>query len=382
MRKKIRRVGLCALLTLAMTLTGFGGRVSQATDSVRVVTVMTYNVDEGTDLAPVLGATTLAELVTAVAEVYAEVQASNIPERAAGIARQIEIAHPDLIGLQEVSTWRTGPLGSPPATTVQFDALQSLLDELAKRNLTYAPIAISTNLDAEAPSALGFDVRLTDYDVVLARTDLRTSALKLLDVQTHRFSTNLTFTNPVLGTVTVPRGWISVDAKIRGQAFRFVTTHLESFSPLVQIAQANELAQGPGATELPVVFAGDFNSDAASSDPIQSAAYQVMLGAGFIDVWSKAHPGDPGFTWPLHGEDPFTPVSTPNQRIDLVLARGEFGVLGARLIGNNQLTDLTPSGLWPSDHAGVVAILRIGGNVFDPLEAMETDSETGSGFKR
>ncbi len=365
-----------------MTLTGFGGRVSQATDSVRVVTVMTYNVDEGTDLAPVLGATTLAELVTAVAEVYAEVQASNIPERAAGIARQIEIAHPDLIGLQEVSTWRTGPLGSPPATTVQFDALQSLLDELAKRNLTYAPIAISTNLDAEAPSALGFDVRLTDYDVVLARTDLRTSALKLLDVQTHRFSTNLTFTNPVLGTVTVPRGWISVDAKIRGQAFRFVTTHLESFSPLVQIAQANELAQGPGATELPVVFAGDFNSDAASSDPIQSAAYQVMLGAGFIDVWSKAHPGDPGFTWPLHGEDPFTPVSTPNQRIDLVLARGEFGVLGARLIGNNQLTDLTPSGLWPSDHAGVVAILRIGGNVFDPLEAMETDSETGSGFKR
>jgi endonuclease/exonuclease/phosphatase family metal-dependent hydrolase len=382
MRKKIRRVWLCALLMLSVTLAGFGGRASQNTDSVRVVTVMTYNVDEGTDLAPVLGATTLAELVTAVAEVYAEVQASNIPERAAGIARQIEIAHPDLIGLQEVSTWRTGPLGSPPATTVQFDALQSLLDELAKRNLNYAPIAISTNLDAEAPSALGFDVRLTDYDVVLARTDLRTSALKLLDVQTHRFSTNLTFTNPVLGTVTVPRGWISVDAKIRGQAFRFVTTHLESFSPLVQIAQANELAQGPGATELPVVFAGDFNSDAASSDPIQSAAYQVMLGAGFIDVWSKAHPGDPGFTWPLHGEDPFTPVSTPNQRIDLVLARGEFGVLGARLIGNNQLTDLTPSGLWPSDHAGVVAILRIGGNVFDPLEAMETDSETGSGFKR
>jgi len=52
------------------------------------------------------------------------------------------------------------------------------------------------------------------------------------------------------------------------------------------------------------------------------------------------------------------------------------------LIGNNQLTDLTPSGLWPADHAGVVAILRIGGNVFDPLETMETDSETGSGFKR
>ena len=121
-------------------------------------------------------------------------------------ARQIEAARPDLIGLQEVSAWRTGPLGSPPATTVQFDALHSLLDELKKRSLSYAPIAISTNLDAEAPSALGFDVRLTDFDVVLARTDLMTSSLNILDVQTHRFNTNLTFTNPVLGTVTVPRG--------------------------------------------------------------------------------------------------------------------------------------------------------------------------------
>ena len=359
MKKKIRRVGLCALLTLAMTMTGFGGEDSQAANSVRVVTVMTYNVDEGTDLAPVLSATTLAQLATAVAEVYAEVLASNIPERAAGIARQIEATRPDLIGLQEVSTWRTGPLGSPPATTVQFDALQSLLDELAKRNLSYTPIAISTNLDAEAPSALGFDVRLTDYDVVLARTDLSTSSLKILDVQAHRFNTNLTFTNPVLGTVTVPRGWISVDAKIRGKSFRFITTHLESFSPLVQIAQANELTQGPANTELPVVFAADFNSDAASSDPIQSAAYRILLGAGFIDVWIKAHPSDPGFTWPLHGEDPFTPISTPNQRIDLVLARGGFGVRGAELVGENQLTDLTPSGLWPADHAGVVAILQV-----------------------
>src|SRR5262245_11568432 len=360
MKKKIRRIGLCALLTLAMTLSGFGGEASQDADSARVVTVMTYNVDEGTDLAPVLSATTLAQLATAVAEVYAEVLASNIPERAAGIARQIEAARPDLIGLQEVSAWRTGPLGSPPATTIQFDALQSLLDELAKRNLSYTPIAISTNLDAEAPSALGFDVRLTDYDVVLVRTDFRTSPLTILDVQAHRFNTNLTFTNPVLGTVTVPRGWISVDAKIRGHAFRFITTHLESFSPLVQIAQANELAQGPANTELPVVFAADFNSDAASSDPMQSAAYRVLLKAGFIDVWSRKRPGNPGFTWPLHGEDPFTPIATPTQRIDLVLARGEFGILGAKLVGENQLKDLTPSGLWPADHAGVVAALRIG----------------------
>jgi len=103
-----------------------------------------------------------------------------------------------------------------------------------------------------------------------------------------------------------------------------------------------------------------------------------LLGAGFIDVWSKAQPSDPGFTWPLHGEDPFTPIATPTQRIDLVLARGGFGVQGARLVGNNQLTDLTPSGLWPSDHAGVVAILQVGGSAISEQE----DGEMNSGLER
>jgi len=51
-----------------------------------------------------------------------------------------------------------------------------------------------------------------------------------------------------------------------------------------------------------------------------------------------------------------------------VLARGGFCVLGAELIGNNQLTDLRPSGLWPADHAGVVAILRLGGGTISQQE--------------
>jgi hypothetical protein len=45
-------------------------------------------------------------------------------------------------------------------------------------------------------------------------------------------------------------------------------------------------------------------------------------------------------------------------RIDLVLFRGGFGTLGAQRIGNST-ADLTPSGLWPSDHAGVVTRLQL-----------------------
>jgi len=49
------------------------------------------------------------------------------------------------------------------------------------------------------------------------------------------------FITPVLGPLTIPRGWLSVDGKIRGKQFRFVTSHLESFHAGVQAVQASEL---------------------------------------------------------------------------------------------------------------------------------------------
>src|SRR5439155_24444109 len=102
------------------------------------------------------------------------------------------------------------------------------------------------------------DVRVTDHDVMLARTDLQTSELKLENIQVQRFTTNLTLFSPTLGLLTNPRGWISVDAKLRGKQYRFVTTHLESLSPAMHAAQAAELVNGPGNTAVPVIFAGNF----------------------------------------------------------------------------------------------------------------------------
>ena len=348
---------LCAGLSLLVI--GFISADARADGNRdRVLTVMTQNMDNGTDFGPIFAAQSPAQLLIAVAVTYAEVQASRIPERAAAVAKEIEAANPDLVGLQEVYTYYIGPIGGP-AVTVTYDALQSLLDALAQRGLHYAPIAVLTNLDAEVPafdpgSGLFFDVRATDHDVVLARTDLPVSQLKLSDVQVQHFSTNAIFSSPLLGTLAILRGWISVDGKKRGKPFRFVTTHLDSISAAVQAAQATELVAGPGDTALPLIMAGDFNSDAQSSDPAQNAAYRVLVDAALGDVWSAIHPGDPGFTWPLHGEDPYTPVATPFQRIDLVLADGALHPVTVRLVGNGT-SDLSPSGLWPSDHAGLVA---------------------------
>lgn len=353
---------ISVLFTLVTTLLVFGwtspmaqaARQVQLT-STRTATIMTRNMDLGTDFGLVLGATTLQQFEAGATATYQEIQASNIPERAQAVAKEIGATHPDLVGLQEAGLWRTGPLGQPPATTVQFDSLQSLLDALKQQGLSYAPVATMNEFDLEGPSSLGFDVRFTDRDVILARTG--DDAPELSNIQQQHYATNLTVPT-IFGPVTDLRGWESVDVKIRGRSFRFATTHLETYSTSVQVAQGNELLQAAGNTSLPIVFAGDFNSAAGAGGPNQTPTYGNLIAAGLVDSWHVVHPSDLGYTWPLHREDPYSSPSTPTERIDLVLLRGGFGTLGAQLIGNTT-ADLTPSGLWPSDHAGVVTTLQL-----------------------
>src|SRR5262249_35801534 len=266
------------------------------------------------------------------------------------------------VGLQEVTTVRTGPFGGQ-ATTVVADGLTSLLASLAQRGLHYKPVAIQMNADVEAPafdqSFNLFDVRVTDFDVMLARTDLPVSEFKLEAVQQQHFNAMLVFPSATGQSIPFPRGSIAVDTKLRGKSYRILDTHLETFNLDLQAAQAIELVNGPAVSNLPVILAGDLNSDADNPDPAQSPAYHILVNAGFLDVWHMVRPSDPGFTWPLHGEDPPTQSSSPNQRIDLILTHGNRLAARSIALTGNSLTDLTPSGLWPSDHAGVIASFEL-----------------------
>ncbi len=353
----LKRFSTVAAIVVVLLGAGVSGAIAQ--NQTRNLVVMTRNMDTGSDFKYVLNATNPLELVLGVTLTYQEILASNIPERADGIAAEIQKQQPDLVALQEVTTLLVGPLGGP-ATTVVADQLPSLLAALARRGVHYAPVATQRNADLEFPaldpvSGTLFDARLTDFDVVLARSDLPVSQLKIEQVTEQHFTATLEFT--ILGqAISVPRGWIAVDAKLRGKPYRVVDTHLESIDYTIQAAQALELVNGPTIADVPVVLAGDINSDAESSDPGLSASYHILVNAGLMDFWPIIHPGDPGFTNPLHGEDPFTPFSTPNQRIDVILAKPGGKGIDARdvfLIGNT-MNDLTPHGLWPSDHAGVV----------------------------
>ena len=327
----------------------------------RDVDVMTYNVYLGGDLTPVITAGTQVQFITAATNLYQQVLATDFPARAVSIARSINQTDPLLIGLQEVSLWRTDtPADGPatPAENVTFDFLEILLDELKAQGLHYEPVSVVENFDGEAPTALGFDARLTDRDVILARSDLPTAHLKISNERSENFETELQIPNPVIGTIDVARGWNSIDVKVRGKSFRFINTHLEAFSSPVQVAQAQELLSGPADTSMPVVMAGDFNSNAVgSSPPTTTPTYGILLSAGFTDAWPQAAPlnlGN-GCCW---NSDLLSGVL--DHRIDLVLFRGGgFSSTEADLLGEED-ADRTPAGHHPSDHSGVFTGLEFG----------------------
>jgi endonuclease/exonuclease/phosphatase family metal-dependent hydrolase len=222
-----------------------------------------------------------------------------------------------------------------------------------------------TNFDSEAPRATAEsptglqDIRLTDRDVIIARTDLAPSVFSVSNPQAGNFQTNFTISNPVF-SFTVVRGWTAVDATLLGRTVRAVNTHLERFSPPVQMAQGNEILAGPANTSLPVVLLGDLNSAAGEGGvPGESdtPTYDNMIAAGFVDAWSKTRGDDAGFTC-CHAEDLRNPTPTLTERIDFVLLRDGFDPSGALRVGH-EVEDVTPSGLWPSDHAGVWAVLQL-----------------------
>jgi endonuclease/exonuclease/phosphatase family metal-dependent hydrolase len=333
----------------------------------RDITILDQNLYVGAEFTPILTLDStdpnyVRNLLGSVAQVYQGIVASDFPKRAQALAREIAATQPDLVTLQEVSLIRTqvpGDLllgGTTSATDVQLDYLAILLANLNRHGLHYVAVAIVTNLDMELPMptadpAVFADVRLTDHDVILARADLPPGQLRVSNPRAGNFQTALPL--PSLGA-SIPRGWCSVDVTTRGRTFRVINAHLEeNIAAPIQAAQAQELLVGPAHTTLPVILAGDFNSDANGHDG--TTTYD-LLRHSFSDAWSVVHPRNPGLTW---GHDPL--LADPSVafiwRLDLVLFRGsQFQAVDMWRMSPQFQT--TPP-LWPSDHAGVLARLRI-----------------------
>jgi hypothetical protein len=362
-------------IALALVASGLALSAAHAADPLkRPVKVMTRNLYLGASLTPAIQATTPLELALAGTQIWNTVLATDFPTRAGLLAKEIADADPALIGLQEAAIWRTGPpdgppvLGGTPATTVEFDFLQLLLDELAALGAPYVVVLSQDEADLESITASGFDVRLTQRDVVLASQAKQAAGeLACSNAQGAHYPAPLQLQIPLLGGVAFvqsTRGYVSADCVVNGRAFRFVNTHLEAFSAGFRAGQAQFLvAAGPASTTaLPVVLVGDLNSDPldGSIDPPDpnpnNLAFNVLLAFGYVDTWTQVNPTAPGFTFGFGQLVNDPDASGFDTRIDHVLTRPGVAVRTSRVTGTDP-DNRSLGGLWPSDHGGVVTTM-------------------------
>jgi endonuclease/exonuclease/phosphatase family metal-dependent hydrolase len=376
------RRALLTLIAVAAALTALAG-VAQAKGRGKVVNVMTRNLYLGADLSPAINSKSTAEFIEANGGILRQVEASNFPVRAKGLAKEIRTEKPDLVGLQEVALWRTaapslGPVfsGRPEATTVKYDFLQLLLAQLNKGKQLYKPVVVQDEFDFEAPADANgvpgdgpgggqgvlanaeINGRLTMRDVILKRLH---SGVVTKSPESGNFASPLVVTVAGSKEVPVTRGWTSVVAKVRGsKPFKFVNTHLEAFDneaeyPSIRARQAGELVApgGPATGSLPVVLVGDLNSDTKTEvKPGDGQAYQVLTKAGFRERSTSKPLGcciENSYDLKTGGS-----VADFNHKVDHIMTNAPKRIKLLRSVVTGRAQQ---NGYWDSDHAGLFSML-------------------------
>lgn len=248
---------------------------------------------------------------------------------------------------------------------------------------------ITLPVDLDANGSLESLVSVSDRDVILARRDIVDAGYVVpvtLSASCLRpsadggpgcnFSTHAVANTPA-GPIAIERGFVAVDVTLGGRTFRIVNPHLEvenldpsnPASPYIQSAQATELKAVIDAVSAgtSIIVLGDINStpdDSPFPDPYGGPFVRPFrqftsgvdmfnrptAGGAYTDVWTL-RPGDPSGSTCCQAD-----LSAPDfyvwERKDVVFTRDMPLAVKANVVGNS-LSDRTPSGLWPSDHAGV-----------------------------
>jgi endonuclease/exonuclease/phosphatase family metal-dependent hydrolase len=382
-RNATTRIAAVALLAIALACTAFAS-IAQAKARGSLVNVMTRNLYLGADLTPAIESKSTSEFIEANGGIYRQVEATNFPVRAKGLAKEILQNEPDLVGLQEVALWRTAPpslgpvfSGKPEATTVKYDFLQLLLAQLNKKQNLYRPVIVRNEFDFEAPADANgqpgdgpgggqgvlanaeTNARLTMRDVILERLH---SGVVTSNPKSGNFSHLLVVKVAGSKEISVTRGWTSVDAQVRGsKKFHFVDTHLEAFDneaeyPSVRAQQASELVEpgGPATSKLPVILVGDLNSDVKTEvKPGDGQAYRVMLKAGFRERAADKPTGcciDSSYDLKTGSN------AEMNHKVDHIMTNApkQVKLLTSKVTGRSKT-----NGYWDSDHAGLFSALDL-----------------------
>jgi endonuclease/exonuclease/phosphatase family metal-dependent hydrolase len=393
---------LLGLVSVGLLVLGVFSTPAAADDTVKV---WTQNLYIGADLTPVLEAENPVDFFIAAQDTLGQMAANLFPIRAQRLATEIALYEPDLIALQEVEDISVnGTHPGPPFV----DYLQSLQNALALRGQHYTLAATVKNLDLTVPIDLTGDgvpelLTVVDRDVILVREGINFTPLAgnylagglcgapipnpayqqqigppYFDSTPSRDGCNYTIVatvrtplpSPAPASINIERGFVGIDATVRGNTYRFVTTHLEQrvLTPtmpetaILQSLQAAELVGTLLALTPPdrkLILIGDFNSSQvdAGFDGI-IPPYQIITNpgqgiVGFTDAWTRNLLAilDPKGLTCCQDEDLRNRTSHLYERIDIVFVRN--GRFTPWEFVTTKVPLIFPEPHWASDHGGV-----------------------------
>jgi endonuclease/exonuclease/phosphatase family metal-dependent hydrolase len=256
------------------------------------------------------------------------------PQRRDAIAAVLANAQPDVCGLQEVWADRGEHLAAQLAERLGMHwawtpspAPQRWQQRLGDPTIQYGNAILSRwPITEQASQPLPAAANADDGRTVLfARVQTPTGPVPL-------FTTQLTSTI----------GGSAVRCRQVAALCRFVAAHTNS--------------------DFPPVVTGDLNAEPDADEVRLLGGHKtapVVPGLVLVDAWRYADPMAPGWTWDRR--NPYVAATgEPSARIDYVLvglpvAAGAGRVRSVRLIGDRPV-----DGVWPSDHAGILAELQPG----------------------
>ena len=309
------------------------------------IRVATWNLYLGADLSLLLGETATGPLTTNRAEVQRQLDVTAFSARVSTIARILARERPDLVGLQELCTWHSGE-------DLLWDFEAELLTALEAAGEPYDLVVSQESFrgsgDVEVDGQ-AVTMRLEGCNAIVRRRD---SQVRVTDTDTGMFGAALRVR--LMGSVdtAIDRGWCATTCVVDGSetAIRFVNTHTEAYDAESRDSQRTELLGAIAGSGTPLVLVGDFN---ATPD-------EVGMGSDLEDAWVRAgNPSEgPEAATCCQAGDLSNHEPRLTERIDYIWVR-DLPVESCVRVGTDP-EDRTERGLWPSDHAALVATLVLG----------------------
>jgi hypothetical protein len=304
------------------------------------VSVATYNLYLGADLGLLLGERPRDELEVNLAEVQRQLQATSFTRRAAYVARSLVERRVDLVGLQEVCCWTLG-------REELWDFAALLQQALRECGADYEAVSAVATFSGEGELPLDgspLPVHVRGSNLVLRRVG---SGVEVVDAAQGLFDEALEVHTFGDRRLAIARGWCGARCEVGGEPFAFVDTHTEAYDAESRNRQRDELLAVCAALGDRLILVGDFNAPPE----------QVGMPPGLVDAWT-VNAEVPGPTC-CQGPDLSHPESRLRERIDYVWVRGGARVVSAERLGADRAVR-DAAGMWPSDHAGVHAVIEVG----------------------